>query len=485
LAGSYSLYWDGVKKELENFFSPRDMHMWIDRIEFENYDPGTNSMSLTVPSAFIKDNVLKFKDTIEETLAKISGYSCTVDFSIKSPLDKPQTVKIAASTIEKEKTTTDAGNTGSKTETEKSSMKKTVNEPAMQPHTLKHIMMAKEQVDDFTFDTFVVGNSNKFAAEVAKIVATNPGQVYNPYFVWGDSGIGKTHLLKSIERYTRENFPAKKVRYVTSEEFLNDFVNTVIRNKTPEKFRIAYRSVDVLLIDDVQFFANKDSVQEELFHTFNKLADSKKQMVFSCDQPIKKVKNLEERLKSRFAQGITVDLRPPDYELKLAILENMAEDNQLIIENDAMEYICTHIIGTIRDLKGAFQDLLAYSSIMKIKNITKDTVKDRLKEKLTRKDRAPLSVDKIIHTVAEYYHLKSSDITGKKRTKSIALARQVAMYISRVETELSTTQIGTFFGDKEHATVIHAIKKIEELYSQKDSSIKSVIDDLIHTLKSE
>jgi chromosomal replication initiator protein len=455
MENGYSVYWDGVKKELETTLSPNDIHMWINRIEFHNFDPKNNQMNLSVPSTFIKDNILKFKDDITNILTKISGYICSVEFIV---ITKHTEAKIEENTPNNSQ----------------------IDNKIKQKSNLEN----SDQAENFSFDSFIIGSSNEFAAHAARVVAENPGTKYNPYFIWGESGLGKTHLIKSIEKYIKENFPSKQVKYVTSEEFTNDFVNS-LRSNQQEQFRMKYRKLDALIIDDVQFFADKEGIQGEFFHTFNKLYDNHKQMVFSCDQPITKVKKMEERIKGRFAMGLTVDLRPPDFELRMAILKNLCEIYNLIIKNDAMEYICSNVIGNIRELKGTFKDLLAYSSIMKIETIALDIVLSRLKDKITTNIySSPISVDKIIHIVAEYFNLKSFDITGNKRTKSIALARQIAMYLSRKTTRLSTTQIGTYFGDKEHGTVMHATKKIEDLISN-DPKIKNDIDTLINKIKSE
>lgn len=449
MKSGYAIYWSGVKKELEGFITQKDIQILISRINFHDFNPDQNLMILSVPSNFVKDNVSKYKDDMESSLTKVYGHKCQINFIVAAKKSEP--------IIEKQ-------------EKQKSDSFQQKKSPV------------KKKNEDYTFDSFVVGNSNEFAAKAAQAVAENPGTQYNPYFVWGDSGLGKTHLLKAIEKYVKDNYPAKKIKYITSEEFTNDFVNS-IRSNSMERFRLKYRKLDLLLIDDVQFFADKEGIQQEFFNTFNKLYDNFKQMVFSCDQPIKKVKKMEDRLRSRFAMGLVVDLRSPDFELKMAIVKNLADIYSLKIDPDAMEYICSNIGNNIRDLKGAFQALLAYSSIMK-KPIALDVAKETLKDRISSLNHSPVSVDKIIQVVAEYYNLKSHEIIGKKRTQSIVLARQIAMYISRKITMLSTTQIGKYFGDKEHGTVMHATKKIDDMIV-KDSNLKNNIDMLIDKIKSD
>ncbi len=469
MSDGYKIFWDGVKKELEGLLSSNDVDVWISRIDFYEFDTNKKILRLSVPTLFIKDRVIKFKEQISSIFSSISGLSSSVEFVVIQPTETKNEESRGDLTSDKKKML-DNEEQDKKQKQNFSGNKITFN--------------TVEQSENFSFDSFVIGSSNEFAAHAARIVAENPGTQYNPYFVWGDSGLGKTHLIRSIERYVKENFPSKKVKYVTSEDFTNDFVNS-IRATNPEQFRIKYRELDLLIIDDIQFFSEKEGLQGEFFHTFNKLYENNKQMVFSCDQPIQKVKKIDERIKSRFSMGLTVDLRPPDFELRMAILKNLSAIYDLYIKNDAMEYICSNSVGNIRDLKGTFKDLLAYSSIMKIENISLDIAISRLKDKITKNlHNSPVSVDKIIHIVSEYYNLKSSDIIGEKRTKSIALARQIAMYLSRKATRLSTTQIGTYFGDKEHGTVMHATKKIEDL-NNSDPKIKADIESLIVKIKND
>lgn len=498
---SYSVYWEGVKNELNDSLSPNEIFMWINRIEYKSFDTGKMLMTLSVPSSFIRDNVLKYKEVISDTLTNISGYDCIIDFivekrdtpiKIEEPVEQvtePETIpeenvpSHEPPVIQQPRTVTAPAGLENIQVLKQQTQPQPVETPALKTTDIKK-RKEEDGEENYSFASFIIGNSNEFAAHAARAVAENPGTKYNPYFIWGESGLGKTHLLKAVEKHVRENFPAMSVKYVSSEEFVNDFVNS-IRSNRQEKFRVKYRQLDLLLIDDVQFFANKEGIQGEFFHTFNALYNNDKQMIFSCDQPIYKVKNMEARLKGRFDMGLTVDLRPPDFELRMAILKTMSERYNLLINNDALEYICTNIQGNIRELKGTFKDLLAYSSIMKIETITLDIAIYRLKEKIaTTIYTSPISVDKIIQMVGEYFDVKTQDIIGYKRTKSIALARQIAMYLSRKLTRLSTTQIGTHFGNREHGTVMHATKKIEDL-NNSDQKTKGDIQHLITKIKSD
>jgi chromosomal replication initiator protein len=329
-----------------------------------------------------------------------------------------------------------------------------------------------------SFDSFVISHTNEFAAATARAVAERPGLQYNPYLIWGDSGLGKTHLLHAIENYVKEVFPSKKVCYVTAENFLNDFTNA-IRTHTNEQFRLKYRMLDVLLIDDVQQLAKKTETQIELFNTFNKMFDSNKQMVFSCDQPIEKVRDMEQRLVSRFSMGLTVALQPPDFELRMAILQNWAEANHLKMTPDAFEYVATNVTGNVRRLRGVFTTILIKASFNKLTMVTKQDAIAWLKDQITAiVNASPVSTEKIISETAQYYNLKPADLTGESRVKDIAYARQIAMYLARNLTTLSTTQIGSHFGNKQHGTVISNVNKIQTLLDQPDEQTRYDVDHL-------
>ncbi len=460
----YSVFWNEAQKKLDGLISTNDYNLWINRINFDHFEENNNRMVLSVPSNFIKDNVFRFTPDIESAISMLFGQKCTIDFVIKKINEKPESTDTLDDDIDSNFEILEVVKL--KEEVQIQSKPKTIDETSEKP-------------EDYSFESFVIGSSNEFAARAAKVVAENPGTEYNPFFIYGSSGLGKTHLLKSIEKYIKEHYPQKKVKYITSEEFGNEFFECLPKQQT-QQFKLKYRQLDVLLLDDIQFFENKKALQEEIFHTFNQLYNDFKQMVFSCDQPINQVKNIDDRVRQRFGMGLNVDLIPPDFELRMAILKNESAIFDIKIENDALEYIATNVTGSIRELKSAFRILRAYYSIMR-KKITLTIVKDKLKDKINEAHTSPLSVDTIISKVAEYYNLKSYDITGTKRTKSIVLARQVAMYLSRKETRLSTTQIGSFFGGKEHGTVMHATKKIDDMLNT-SPMLKKDVENIIKSL---
>ncbi|KRM19530.1 chromosomal replication initiation protein [Ligilactobacillus hayakitensis DSM 18933 = JCM 14209] len=332
----------------------------------------------------------------------------------------------------------------------------------------------------YTFDTFVVGKGNQFAHAAALGVAEEPGNFYNPLFFYGGVGLGKTHLMHAIGHHMLQNNPNAKVKYVTSETFANDFINS-IQKKRQEEFRREYRNVDLLLVDDIQFFADKLGTQEEFFHTFNTLYDEKKQIVLSADRLPNEIKNLQERLVSRFKWGLSVDITPPDFETRIAILRNKAEAEHVTIPDDTLSYIAGQIDSNIRELEGALMRVEAFSSMTKTP-ISVNLASEALKNlKINNKANA-LTIPIIQDFVSKYYHVSVADLKGKKRTKSIVRPRQVAMYLSRELTGSSLPKIGSEFGGKDHSTVIHAHEKISKALPN-DSDLQREINELRAELK--
>ncbi|MFJ8264070.1 chromosomal replication initiator protein DnaA [Rummeliibacillus sp. NPDC094406] len=325
-----------------------------------------------------------------------------------------------------------------------------------QPETSSGMLNLKN-----TFDTFVIGAGNRFAHAASLAVAEAPAKAYNPLFIYGGVGLGKTHLMHAIGHYVLEHNPNAKVVYLSSEKFTNEFINS-IRDNRAEEFRNKYRSVDVLLIDDIQFLAGKESTQEEFFHTFNTLHEESKQIVISSDRPPKEIPTLEDRLRSRFEWGLITDIAPPDLETRIAILRKKAKADNLDIPNEVMLYIANQIDSNIRELEGALIRVVAYSSLVN-EDITADLAAQALKSIIPNATPRTLTILDIQKAVGEHYHIKLEDFTAKKRTKSIAFPRQVAMYLSREMTDCSLPKIGDEFGGRDHTTVIHAHEKISSL----------------------
>lgn len=332
----------------------------------------------------------------------------------------------------------------------------------------------------YTFDTFVIGQGNRFAHAASLAVAEAPAKAYNPLFIYGGVGLGKTHLMHAIGHYVIEHKPNAKVVYLASEKFTNEFINSIRDNKTVE-FRNKYRNVDVLLIDDIQFLAGKEQTQEEFFHTFNALHEESKQIVISSDRPPKEIPTLEDRLRSRFEWGLITDITPPDLETRIAILRKKAKAEGLDIPNEVMLYIANQIDTNIRELEGALIRVVAYSSLNK-KDINASLAAEALKDIIPSQKPRVITVHDIQRVVGEHYQVKLEDFQAKKRTKSVAFPRQIAMYLSRELTDLSLPKIGDEFGGRDHTTVIHAHEKISNLVKE-DPTFQEKIENLMQQIK--
>lgn len=339
-----------------------------------------------------------------------------------------------------------------------------------------HGYTAEAQLNSkYTFDNFIVGKGNQLAHAAALAVSEEPGTFYNPLFFYGGVGLGKTHLMQAIGHQVLQNTPNAKVKYVTSETFANDFINS-IQNHRQEEFRQEYRSVDLLLVDDIQFFADKDGTQEEFFHTFNALYDNKKQIVLTSDRLPNEIPKLQARLVSRFKWGLSVDITPPDFETRIAILKNKAEAEQLRIPDDSYSYIAGQIDSNIRELEGALMRVKAYASMMH-RPVSTSLAADALKDLNLNGNTSELTIPLIQNKVAKYYHITIADLKGKKRVKQIVVPRQIAMYLSRELTDASLPKIGDEFGGKDHTTVIHAHEKIANQLDT-DAELQREIADL-------
>lgn len=333
----------------------------------------------------------------------------------------------------------------------------------------------------YTFDTFVIGNSNRFAHAASVAVAESPSKAYNPLFIYGGVGLGKTHLMHAIGDYILQNNPKTKVVYVSSETFTNELINS-IRDDRNVDFRNRYRTMDVLLIDDIQFIAGKERTQEEFFHTFNTLHESNKQIIISSDRPPKEIPTLEDRLRSRFEWGLIADIQPPDLETRIAILRKKAQMENVEIPNEIMVHIAKKIQSNIRELEGALIRIIAFSSLTN-SEITVELASEALKELFSAKARQ-LNVDLIKETVSDQFNIKLEDFNSKKRTRAISYPRQIAMYLSRELTDLSLPKIGEEFGGRDHTTVIHAYDKITK-DMEEDAAFKEKIETIIKELKNE
>lgn len=334
----------------------------------------------------------------------------------------------------------------------------------------------------YTFETFVIGSGNRFAHAASLAVAEAPAKAYNPLFIYGGVGLGKTHLMHAIGHYVTEHNPNAKVVYLSSEKFTNEFINSIRDNKTID-FRNKYRTVDILLIDDIQFLAGKEQTQEEFFHTFNALHEENKQIIISSDRPPKEIPTLEDRLRSRFEWGLITDITPPDLETRIAILRKKAKADGLDIPNEVMLYIANQIDTNIRELEGALIRVVAYSSLVN-EDIDASLAASALKDIIPSSRPKQITIQGIQETVGSRFNVPLEDFAAKKRTKSVAFPRQIAMYLSREMTDFSLPKIGEEFGGRDHTTVIHAHEKISKMLAD-DIQLQKEIDELTELIKTE
>ena len=327
---------------------------------------------------------------------------------------------------------------------------------------------------NYTFDTFVIGQSNRFAHAAAFAVSESPAQAYNPLFIYGDSGLGKTHLLHAIGHYAKHLFPSLRVRYVNSEEFTNDFINS-IRDDEGSSFKQIYRNVDMLLIDDIQFLAGKEHTQEEFFHTFNALHNHQKQVVITSDLPPKQLTGFAERMRSRFEWGLITDVQPPELETRIAILRKKAQSESLNVPDDVMEYIASHITANIRELEGALIRVTAFASLNK-QPVDVALAEVVLKDLITDAGDTEITSGQVLATTASYFDVTLEDLRSKSRTRTLTNARQIAMYLLRELTDMSLPRIGQELGGRDHTTVMHAVRKVGAQMAERRTTFNQVTD---------
>ena len=453
----YSVFWKEALNQIKEDISEQEYVMWFNNIGY--HSSKEQEIVVSVPSSFYKDQVKqRYLPLIEEKLSELSGYPLKIDFIIRKKEEAPQPAQ-------------------------SSSVKTTEQKKGIEHHHVQKPAKPKPHSQlrpEHTFHNFVIGTNNSFAANAAIAIAKNPGTAYNPCLIYGGVGLGKTHLIQSIGNYVHQEFDNFKISYVTSEQFTTEFIEA-IREKKNAQFKNKYRNVDLLLIDDIQFLQGKDSTQEELFHTFNALYDSNKQMVFTCDRPVSELKNLTDRLQNRFERGLNVDLTPPNFETRFAILKQKVELKHARISDAVLELICNNVTSNVRDLEAALLKLIAYSELLN-KEITMNIAQEQLKDVFANPRQSNINIDAIQRVVADYFNLSHNDLRGKKRTKAIAFPRQIAMYIAREITEYSTTEVGYEFGGRDHTTVMHACQRIESRRNS-DPTLEPTIQQLIRQIK--
>ncbi|UCG34606.1 MAG: chromosomal replication initiator protein DnaA [Candidatus Omnitrophota bacterium] len=437
--------WEKCKDELKDVVGTISFDTWIAPLNMKKLE-GT-SLVLEVPDAFFQNWVeTNYLAQIKTALRNIAQKEFDVRFEVNPSLLKRRANKIFK-TIEK------------------SFQEKPQDSLKLNPR--------------FTFDAFVVGSSNRMAHAASLAVANAPGKSYNPIFIYGGVGLGKTHLMQAISHHILAKTPNAKVKYTSSEKFTNELI-LAIQHRATERFRQKYRNIDVLLIDDIHFLAGKEASQEEFFHTFNVLYDYHKQIVVSSDRPPKEIARLEERLVSRFSWGLVVDIQPPDFETRVAILKKKLEKDPIKIGEDVIQFIAKNITTNIRELEGALIRIIAYSLIESKPislEVAKGILKDMVKEIYRR-----VTPDTVLEKVAVYFGVLKEDLKKSKRNKTLVLPRQIAMYLIRELTELSLPEIGSFFGAKHHTTVLYAAKKIKDDL-KKDGKLKLTINSLAQEIK--
>ncbi|WP_257351703.1 chromosomal replication initiator protein DnaA [Pseudalkalibacillus decolorationis] len=443
--------WNKVLSEIEKKLSKPSFETWLKSTTAHSLQEDT--LVVTAPNEFARDWLeSRYSNLISETLHNLTGAKLTVKFIIpqnqsQEELDFEQSMK----------------------------KKPKVNVDSTDEHLTQSMLNPK-----YTFDTFVIGSGNRFAHAASLAVAEAPAKAYNPLFIYGGVGLGKTHLMHAIGHYVIDHNPGAKVVYLSSEKFTNEFINSIRDNKTVD-FRNKFRSVDVLLIDDIQFLAGKEQTQEEFFHTFNTLHEESKQIVISSDRPPKEIPTLEDRLRSRFEWGLITDITPPDLETRIAILRKKAKAEGLDIPNEVMLYIANQIDTNIRELEGALIRVVAYSSLIN-QDMNADLAAEALKDIIPSSKPRTITIYDIQERVGEHFTVKLEDFKAKKRTKSVAFPRQIAMYLSRELTDFSLPKIGEEFGGRDHTTVIHAHEKISRLLAT-DQQLQNQVKEICDLLK--
>ncbi len=430
--------WNEVLSNLSSKISPQSFKTWLEPTKGVSIKG--NVLIVNVPNMFFVDWIEEhYRNIIESALESTAGIDISIKFNPIEKGIKPQSRKVTLYRI-------DAYNLQKR----------------------------------YTFDTFVVGSGNRFAHAASLAVAKSPGQAYNPLFIYGAVGLGKTHLLQAVGNYVRENNPDLKVYYTSCEKFLNEMVDA-IQNGAMIQFKKRYRGKDILLIDDMQFIQNKEGLQQEIFHTFNSLYEKGKQVVMTSDRPAIEIEGVEERLLSRFVWGLVCDLKPPDFETRVAIIKKKAELAGAIVSNDILLYIAQRIKSNIRELEGALVTLLALASLTDTQ-LTLESSKQILDDILGKEKNNKVTIEKIQEVVSNHYVIPPQALRGKRKIKSISFPRQVAIYISREYTDLSLKDIGKAFGGRDHSTILHDYKKIQSLITN-DNEVENDINHIIKKIK--
>ncbi len=463
--------WDNVLRAIKTKLHDESFETWFNPIRFEGIDKAQRVIRLRAPNEVVRDWVkINYSTLMSQSLGELSLGGYAVDWILPDDHPKPATASVS--------------------DPELNNLAPALRSPiASEVHSQSHataVAIAKQIAFDpalnskYTFDSFVVGSCNQFAHAASVAVAEAPGKTYNPLYLYGGVGLGKTHLMHACGHAIRQRNPHLRVSYLSSERFMNELINSIRYDKT-QGFREKYRSVDVLLIDDIQFMAGKERTQEEFFHTFNTLYEQQKQIVISSDCPPREIPTLEERLHSRFEWGLIADLEPPDLETKVAILKRKAETIGFVIPDDVALFIASRVKNNVRELEGSLIRLAAISSLRGIP-ISKDLARDAIRNIASEEESGVITIEQIQRRVAANYKLTVEQLVSKSNSRQFAFPRQIAMYLCKKLTKHSYPEIGRAFGGKHHTTVIHSFEKIQSL-SVTDPSFQRLLLDLLEGLQ--
>ncbi len=453
-----AIAWNKTLNNLKNQVNEQIFNTWFCPLKLLSVDE--KSINLGVPNEFFKEWVSeRYSSLIKSSLARAAGQEMDITFSV-APQDeeKKSTEPIQKEPIQKEKR----------------GLFRSIFPKTHVEHQTRQIGLNSR----YTFDLFVVGPSNRFAHAASLAISESPARTYNPLFIYGGVGLGKTHLMHAMGNFISQKSPKTKILYISSEEFTNQLISAIQTRSTPD-FRQRYRNVDVLLVDDIHFIAGKEATQEEFFHTFNALYDAHKQIVISSDRSPKEISTLEERLVSRFGWGLVADIQPPDFETRVAILKKKSEKETIPLSDDLFYFLGENIKTNIRELEGALIRVVAYAKLIN-KDVSVDLAKEVLKGMIIE-GKKKVGVELIQKKVAEYFDITFQDMKTKKRNRAIVYPRQIAMYLSRDLTNLSLPEIGVYFGGRDHTTIIHACNKIEKDIKTK-GDIRRIVDKLVFNI---
>lgn len=451
---NYKAFWDEALKQIHEEYKSQGQEdqfsLWFNMTYLED---SISEITVTVPSSFMWGQMVKMGNVakVESKIKELCGQTISINYIVKKAEPAPEPVTIQTQSV-----------------------------PKTEPVQFRKHPLLRE---DYTFDRFVTGDNSEFAYSAALAAAKNPGRRFNPLLIYGGVGLGKTHLMQSIGNYIYNNADPDsrlKICYITAENFTNEFTAS-LRNNTIEKFKSKYRQLDVLLLDDIHFLKDKVGTQEELFHTFEALSQKHAQMVFTCDRPLSELNGIEERLKSRFSLGTPIDLQPPNYETRLAILQKKQHLNGTQISDEVIEYIAKNVQSNVRELSSCLDKMVRYAEVIQ-KPVTIDIAQRELRDFFSESAGGSVNIETIQKVVANHYNISLSDIKSKKRNKKFVVPRQIAIYIARELADLSYPELGNEFGGRDHTTAMHSYEKVVDQLKT-DSTLNSTVQLLIREVK--